>query len=305
MSAPRLPPPTRLRSRAHFWEYLKAFVPVVNHLRDLGSHLSIGAIPSGATITARLHKAMGITMRIIRTSFTFATKAKLIRMVVLPTALYGSEAAPVSDQALGTLRAAIAKAIGPHSGLTNNTMKFNLGGSGNDVDPAVELLTRRVAILRRMVAKHSFVLPLIQQVFHAYSNLCFLGTQTDPATLSCLRPAPPPGSGTKQQWKHSTQAMGPIGLLLLSLHENAAALSLSLDIHSHLETPLPILALPYQFLKPAIQQLGIRARTRHAAQAREAFRHLDVIDFDTYKQATRKLPEDHQQWLLHTQCLGT
>jgi hypothetical protein len=298
-------PTTRRRLRLHYWEYLHAFVPVVTHLRDLGSHLSSCTIPKGATITARLHKATGIATRIARTSFSYATTAKMIRMVALPTGLYGSEAAPVADQALGSFRAAIAKVIGPNSRLTNHTMKFNLCGIGNDLDPVVELLSRRVVILRRMIAKHAFVLPMVQQLLQLYTNINFLGTDVRQSTLCELLPAPPPGSGTKQRWKHTTQAMGPIGLLLLSLNENAVALSPDLAICSHLETPIPLTLLPFQYLKPAIQQVGIKARTRQAASARQAYCHIGLLDLDAYRSAVRKKTIDHQQWLLHTQCLGT
>ena len=296
---------TRQRLRDHLWEVLGTKVPVVTHMRDLGSHLSVGATLQGATITARLKKACRIVYKIAKTNLAFFNKAKLIRTVALATGLYGSEAAPVCDQALASLRTAIARTIGPHSRLTNNAMKFLLESHGTDLDPAVEVLSRRVMVLKRILAKHSHMQALVQDIHLQYAARGFLGTDTSSVAIGLLRPAPPPGTGTRTQWKQGCKPLGPIGLLCLSLHEAAASLGKGLAIASRGEGVIHICTMPYHHLRVAIQQLAIRARTWHASSCRNLYKELKEVDLATLEAATKHRCCEDKQWLHHTMALGT
>ena len=296
---------TRKRLRTHFWLSPSSQVAVVTNLRDLGAHLSLGSTLTGTTITKRLHKATAIVHKIARTSYNFCSKAMLIRQVALATGLYGAEAAPACDQALAGLRSAIASTIGPHSRLTNHSIKFSLNPFGTDLDPVVELLARRVAIIRRMIAKHPRTLSIIQDIHLHYGQLDFFGISKPGVQLHNLKSAPPPGAGTKQAWKHSTPARGPFGLLCLSLHEAASAIDNELNIHAHNEAAISITQIPAQYLRPAVRALGVRARNRYAATIRSNLNELTTLDIDTYHHATSHLDPPDKQWLAHHHCLGT
>ena len=73
--------------------------------------------------------------------------------------------------------------------------------------------------------------------------------------------APLPGYPGRHQWKPYFRPFGPIGVLLMQLHENAAALTIELDIISTDATSIIIMNCPLRELKPMLHGLATRART--------------------------------------------
>ena len=91
--------------------------------------------------------------KIGRLPITFKSKAHSVRTKALAKALYGCEASllhPADQMALTT---AIKQAISKTSTHTSADLTFVTSSHGCDIDPETVVLTRRVTMLRRMLAK--------------------------------------------------------------------------------------------------------------------------------------------------------
>ena len=111
----------------------------------------------GTTLNQRILRAIEICNRLARQPWSREAKVKMITVLVLPTAWYGSEAAPPSERVLARLSTAIAKAIGPHSADTSNTMAYHIS-SQYSLEPGSQLLLRRMQLARRIFAKHPWTI---------------------------------------------------------------------------------------------------------------------------------------------------
>ena len=76
---------------------------------------------------------------------------------------------------MGKLVTAVARNVGPYFQFTSNTMAF-LTASPCYLDPVEEVLYRRIAMLRRMLAKHPHLLPLVSAIYDQYEQAGMYGT---------------------------------------------------------------------------------------------------------------------------------
>ena len=130
-------------------------IPNLNTFRDLGAHLNFNRNSNGVTIIQRFNKATAMARRIKWMPLTRQDKEKLVQTNILPAALYGVESSNGSKQALENLRSSIASAIGSRSDRRNVNLTYDTAQAGKDLDPVVNILYRRVAELRRCMAKHT------------------------------------------------------------------------------------------------------------------------------------------------------
>ena len=107
-------------------------------------------------------------------------------------ALYGCEAATVNEAALRGLQNAIKEVMGPKSPLAANNMVFTLLSNGTDLDPEVNILQRRLTMIRRMAIKRNDTRDKIYKLLKHYTNKQHIGTFHNDAQLPKLTPAPPP-----------------------------------------------------------------------------------------------------------------
>ncbi len=101
---------------------------------------------------------------------------------------------------MGKLVTAVARNIGPYSHLSSNTIAF-LTASARNLDPIEEVLYRRIAMLRRMLAKHPKLMVLVDSIYEIYEGAGMYGTNTCHDYLAALQPAPPPGGGSHEAWQ--------------------------------------------------------------------------------------------------------
>ena len=80
-------------------------------------------------------------------------KELMIRCNILPAALYGCEAAYVSQTELQHLRSAIADAIGPKSVRRCIDTTFAYTACSKDLDPSTHIMYNRVAKIRRLMSE--------------------------------------------------------------------------------------------------------------------------------------------------------
>ena len=241
---------TREKLRCHVLEITNSTMKVVTHLRHLGAHLSIGQANISATLTDRMRKGIAIANCVDQKPWPFPIKAQVARLLILPLALYGVEASLPNLTTLSTLSSALARLAGPHSTLTSNALVFSLSPYG-DLDPLTFKLQRRVTLLRRMIAKHSYAKDLVTEIYDLYKQKHMPAIVCDPETLAERMPAPPPGHGSHEPWHQSHHfSYGAIGHLLTHLHESAASMDHLLVIHQHPGVRVDVLHTPWQHLKP-------------------------------------------------------
>ena len=104
-----------------------------------------------------------IANRLSNFSWEYADNQAVVRTLVLPTALYGCEIAPYAIGAMSKLFTTIAKAIGPRSDATSNTMAFKLV-EGPNLNPTEAILPRRTSLIRTMLAKHPDLQPVRDKI---------------------------------------------------------------------------------------------------------------------------------------------
>ena len=82
--------------RKHKWDDEGTTIPVVNHFRDLGTHVCMDATNTAKTLRKKMEKATNMTNRLRWVPVPRGIKEKVIRTNILPMALYASEAASIS-----------------------------------------------------------------------------------------------------------------------------------------------------------------------------------------------------------------
>ncbi len=277
------------------WPQLKGKkLQVLNHTRDLGTHATYAGRYVGATLVARAKEAVATARRARRLPHPKHAKARLARTVVLAKALYGCEAAPLSDQVTRQLQAALTKLVGSPADRACNALTFDLCSAGQDLDPVAQILARRVVMGRRMIAKRPARGTVVKKLLHWYKEAEQEGTMQDHTYLPALVPAPPPGDPGATAWKGKIRACGPISLLLGSLHRAAAVIDEQLVIHQDGEVPVRIMDIPWQELRGIILRLVSRARFKFAALGRRALSEWDSMDPTVTLRCISRRPGDEQ-----------
>ena len=110
---------------------------------------------------------------------------------------------------------------------------------------------------------------------------------------TAFQPAPLPGKPGRKPWKPYYAPFGPIGLLLVQVHEKAAALGTEFGIHVKDWPVLSIVGCPFHELKPAIRRIAANARTKANANSRKICTHLHHIDHRITTASYQHLDKDH------------
>ena len=110
-------------------------------------------------------------------------------------------------------------------------MVFEIGSFGKDFDPEVIQLTRKVALLRRIVAKYPGEEEKIRLILKKYANVNKNGF-----------------AGKSNLPELDGRIMGPIGLLLQELNKVNAEINDNLEITQEHEVAFNIMQTPWQAL---------------------------------------------------------
>ena len=200
----------------------------------------------GATLNQRINRAIDICERLARQPWSRENKVRMVIALVLPTALYGSEAAPPAERVLARLATAIAKAIGPHSADTSNTMAFHIS-SKFSLEPGSQILLRRMQLARRIFAKHPWTVQAFQRITTMYEARGIEGVISNGISVPLLEPCPPCGAAARGKWtKQAHTVQGPVGLLCTSLAEHRACIRPELIITAPSHIAFHLQHVPYQ-----------------------------------------------------------
>ena len=115
-----------------------------------------------------MNKAIPVLTKLKFLPIDKEAKAKAIRTVVFPAALYGIEAAQLSRSKVAKLSAAIKGVLHTKNSRHDTDLLFAHAVKGRDLDPEVQTVVRRCTMLRRAVEKRPAVLDKIQRIYDSY-----------------------------------------------------------------------------------------------------------------------------------------
>ena len=125
---------------------------MVTDTRDVGAHLNTQEHQKrGTTLTERLTQTTGDVKRLNYIRAPYDKKEKVIRGKLLPKGFFGCETAPINESAMQKNRTAIVNTLTYATTKRATDLKFAVASGKTDVDPDVEVYTRRATMYRRMV----------------------------------------------------------------------------------------------------------------------------------------------------------
>ena len=111
--------------KQHFWTHTQARDPCVTTSRDLGGQLNVGSTLCGTTLIIRIGKAIRLFDLLQRMPWDRNAKLRVVRTLILPTALYGCEVAPPGERQLGLLTIAIVPSPRPWATTATRAATFS------------------------------------------------------------------------------------------------------------------------------------------------------------------------------------
>ena len=272
-------------------------------MRDLGGQLCLGARLVGTTLNKRILKATELCHSLCHRPCTRESKIKVVTTLVLPTALYDVEAPPPAERMFSKLATAIAKAIGPHSADTSNTMSFHTA-TPHALEPGCQILLRRLQLTRRIFAKHPWTIPVYQRIISAYEAKGILRAIANDIIVPHMEPCPPCGASARGKWTNqSHEVAGPVGLLITSLAEHCGCIRPDLTIAGPANLAFHLQFLPYQQLRPMVDAFAAECHAKFLATNRSAYKDMLSFDKDTHRAALSQLPPSTKALVLSAQTL--
>ena len=124
---------------------------VLSHWRDLGAHANITKATWGPSLTKRMQSAARMAGPIRALPAEHEAKARLIKLKMLPAALYGVETSFVADTGLRGLRGAVFSILKPRCDLGGNAAHLfaEAASRGHELDPELLIAYRRLIALDR------------------------------------------------------------------------------------------------------------------------------------------------------------
>ena len=235
---------------------------------------------TGKTLTDRMQKATGCaeTMRYIKTSYKH--KKTVAKGKLLPMGLYGCEVAPVNEAVLTRFRGAIANVDTFTTSRRSVDMTYAVTADKGDLDPDVEICTRRVTALRRCYHRYEEEAEMIQEIYSKYKEGDEPATKHNKEDLLGKDVHGPPASKERASLRKQCKPHGPVGLLMETMHLQTAGLTDKFIVKQWNQPPNYILQSPYQHFPVLIHQMCMRNRTRMAEHQRHEA--SDLVEIDAY-----------------------
>eukprot|EP00973_Karenia_brevis_P007301 988552-Karenia_brevis.AAC.1 len=170
------------------WRVIDTTVPLVNNFRDLGSDAAITKALSTTVSRDRLTKATGTARKIARLPHELPKKAVFLRASAIAQGLYSCEASSVDEVMLTRFTHQLVELIQPNGYQPAAGLVFLLADVGDDLDPSIIILLRRLMMHRRMIHKHPELFPLVQDILDYYASIQHKGLYKDEQHLAQLQP---------------------------------------------------------------------------------------------------------------------
>ena len=111
-------------------------------------------------------------------------------------------------------------------------MTFITSSAGPDVDVETNILCARFATLRRAIGKRPHLDELARYALNGYIANNYVATDVSNVEQNLAEVAPMPGKNNRAPLKPYYEPHGPIGLILVQVHEKAAAISTGFNVHA-------------------------------------------------------------------------
>ena len=139
--------------RKHEWPTISATIPVLDDARDLGAHIAATRAKHSATLHDRVDEAITSAHIVNALPLERANKATTVRTHILPKALYGCEVSSAARHVMEHISTVILSLINPATGMRSKDFTYTTCSYGQDLDPDIHVLHRRIMALRRGIAK--------------------------------------------------------------------------------------------------------------------------------------------------------
>ena len=133
---------------------------------------------------------------------------------------------------------------------------------------------------------------MAEEIMAGYRERGEPGCYTNDDDLATREVAGEPGNPRRSRLRKRCRPHGPIGFLLESMFLQAAAVDSTFQIRQWNQPDIAIKETPYQHLRPMVQQMCARNRTRDGEDAREETVGLDEIDMEATEEGIKKMQED-------------
>ena len=141
-------------------------VPCVKEDRMLGAYISFTKRRTVTTFSKKLGVCLDICGRIEASLLPLPVRATLVASVVVPKAIYGSAATPVSKKDMRRLRVACTRAIwGQSSKWRSPEIVHTLLSKGHVTDPLQAFHYNTLGVCRRVLQRHPEIWALYHEVF--------------------------------------------------------------------------------------------------------------------------------------------
>ena len=258
------------------WKGIDTTVKVVDDLRYLGAHITTTYDCMSGALDDRIDKAITQLQRLRYCPASVETKARIIATKVYAAALYGVEASQMTPAKIARLSAAVIDTFRSRNN-SHNADRFytTLTTTKNDLDPAAQILVRRVLQIRRASMKRDKAEARFKRSLKKYATKFkdvkgrwpswYYPTDQEASGRTFEYPPEQPHPSTKeysQHWDQDIAPVGPIGLLIEAALWHGMALDDQLILRQKAEQPIDILKVPYQSLKMLTLQAAAIARNR-------------------------------------------
>ena len=216
--------------RTTLWKHIDSGIEVIQDFRYLGAHLTSAKATCSSTLDKRWEKATQQLRKLRYCPATAEAKAKVILAKVYAAALYGVEAAQASPQKIANLTAAVIDAFKSRNNNHNaNNFFSTITPTKNDLDPAAQILARRVLQVRRIACKKEGADDRIKSLLRDYATKhkkngtwpkWYRHENPSEATEDETFPNEQPHPSTKEYekgWSDQIMPLGPIGLMIESI----------------------------------------------------------------------------------------
>ena len=218
-------------------------------------------------------------------------------MKILPMALYGTELANPPEEYLKKLAAAITMAIaGRHGGKTVVATYENNKIRGRDLDPVSLIASHRILQLRRILERKPEAEELVRELMEEYNKRAEQGT-VDGNMGFFTEEAPHPNTQSRAKVMRENQPMGPIGLLIQTVHLIGGIINAELSILMQGEEPLDVRHTPFQCLAKLALAGATRARMKAEAKRVQKWRELAEVDQEVFEKAKKAMTKEDRNIL--------
>ena len=159
--------------------------------------------------------------------------------------IYGAECSKPSETLQRAYSAKVKNTISNHCNHKDNNITYITSSGNNDLDIETAILWHRISLFRRATIKRPKLRRIAEHVLVNYTANDYNGTNTQQVLADMCEVSPLPGHPDRKQWAPFYSPFGPIGLLLVQLHEKATALGPHFTLHDFGWPSLEILDCPY------------------------------------------------------------